>query len=107
MKPEPEVGPEDLPDRNSGATPQCLVLGCSGKAEQVWTDVTVETRNHLATWPVCHEHYLRLRAGEAWAGVTGGPQSYRRWMLMGDDVTTQPPPHPHQRPRLTQPDEPR
>ena len=105
MEPGPEADPADLPDRNTGSAPQCLVLTCSGAAEQLWTDVNVDTRNHLATWPVCRAHYLSLMAGEPWEAVTGGPGSYRRWLLIGDDVTSEPRPHPHRRPRLAQPDE--
>lgn len=101
----PEVDAQDLPDRNTGSTPQCLVLSCSGAAEQLWTDETVDTRNHLASWPVCRRHYLSLMAGEPWEAVTGGPRSYRRWMLLGHDIGTWPRPHPGQRPRLPRPDE--
>ena len=99
----PDSESEDLPDRNTGVTPQCLVLNCSGAAVQLWTDVTVETRNHLATWPVCHRHYQSLMAGEPWKAMTGGPRSYRQWILMGDDLTTSPPPQPGERPRLGRP----
>jgi hypothetical protein len=105
VQPWPEGESGDLPSPNTGVTPQCLVLNCSGAADQVWTDVTVETRNHLVTWPVCRRHHQRLRAGEPWQAMTGGPRSYRRWILMGDDLTATPSPHPGQRPRLGQADE--
>jgi hypothetical protein len=105
MEPLPEVDPQDLPDRNTGSTPQCLVLNCSGAAEQLWTDLTVDARHHLATWPVCRAHYLRLMAGEPWEAVTGGAHSYRRWMLMGEDLNTWPRPHPTQRTRHAGPGE--
>jgi hypothetical protein len=99
MQPGTEGSAADLPDRNTGSIPQCLVLHCSGAAEQVWTDLSVETRNHLTSWPVCRRHYHRLAAGEPFKAVTGGPRSYRRWILMGDDLTATPPPRPGERPR--------
>jgi len=103
VQPWPDGDSANLPDRHTGATPQCLVLTCSGSAEQLWTDVTVATRNHLATWPVCRLHYLSLVAGEPWEAMTGGPNSFRRWMLMGNDLATWPRPLPGQRPRLIPP----
>lgn len=102
MQPWPEVDFRGLPDRNTGSTPQCLVLACSGAAEQVWTDKSVATYHGIVTWPVCREHYQSLTAGERWEAGSGGPRSFRRWMLMGDDLDTWPRPQPGQRPRLAQ-----
>jgi hypothetical protein len=96
---------EELADLNTGDTPQCLVLGCSGAAEQVWTVRNVATHHGIVTWPVCRAHYRRLVAGEPWEAVTGGPRSFRRWMLMGRDLDTMPRPMPRERPRLVKPDE--
>lgn len=100
---QPEGEFEELADLNTGDTPQCLVLACSGAAEQVWTDEKVATYHGIVTWPVCREHYRSLTAGEPWEAVTGGARSFRRWMLMGHGLDTMPRPMPGERPRLVQP----
>lgn len=89
-----------LPDRNTTSVPQCLVLTCSGAAEQMWRQVDVSADDDIGSWPVCREHYLKLTAGEPWQAARGGPRSFRRWLLMGDQLTASPQPLPGQRPRL-------
>jgi hypothetical protein len=91
---------EWLADRNTSDIPQCLVLSCSGPAEQVWTEATVATNDRLVVWHVCREHYLDLTAGDPWEAVSGGPRSFRRWLLMGDQLNTWPRPFPSRRPRV-------
>ena len=89
---------EWLPDRNTSDIPQCLVLSCSGQAEQVWTEATSYHRQ--VAWQVCRAHYLDLTAGDPWEAVSGGARSFRRWLLMGDQLNTWPRPFPSRRPRL-------
>ena len=89
-----------LPNRNTSDIPQCLVLSCSGQAEQVWTQTTAATNHQPMAWPVCREHYLDLIAGDPWEAVSGGGWSFRRWLLMGDQLTTWPRRFPARRARI-------
>jgi hypothetical protein len=88
-----------LPDPNTSDIPQCMVLSCSGAAEQEWHEAPTPV-NGITTWPVCREHYLKLTAGAQCEAIHGGPRSFRRWLLMGADLDISPRPLPGQRPRL-------
>ena len=76
----PTVGPPDLG--------HCMVLHCSAAAERTWTTTTA-WRNWNVEWSVCPGHFGRLQADENWEPVHGQPPSWRRWILMGDDIGTQ------------------
>jgi hypothetical protein len=76
----PTFGPSDLG--------QCMVLHCSVAAERTWT-TTTRWRNWNVEWSVCPTHFGRLQADENWEPVHGQPPSWRRWILMGDDIGTQ------------------
>ena len=101
MQPQDDREFDALPDRNRSDYRECLVLACKASADQVWTETTVTTDLHqVVTWPVCREHYLRLTAGEAWEAMSGGPRSFRRWLLMGTQLDTWPRPVSGWRSRL-------
>jgi hypothetical protein len=78
----------DRPHSGSSDMGRCTVLHCSADAEQTWTTTTA-WRNWNVEWAVCNAHYGRLQADENWEPVHGQPPSWRRWILMGDDIGKQ------------------
>ena len=84
-----EKDPDQRSNRTTSTRPRCLVLSCGGPAQQAWTAPGAGSEYHHAAWPVCTEHFQRLRGGEACEGVTA-PRSFRRWLLMGPQLENRP-----------------
>ena len=85
---QPSSDSDDAPNANTTDWRQCLVRGCSTSAEHmlIGHDPIYGTEN----WPVCRDHFVKMTVrAQAWETARGGTGSYRRWLLMGDDLPKQ------------------
>jgi hypothetical protein len=67
----------------------CTVFHCTRDGQSSWISSTA-WRGWPCEWVVCQEHDAKLRADHDWQIVQAQPPGWHRWILMGDDISTQP-----------------
>jgi hypothetical protein len=83
------MSPRQRDRRLDAPNPPCMVRNCSSEADEVWTAHSGFAQ-WVVHWDVCPRHGELLGAEEAWAADYGQAPSWRRRIVMGDDLRNQP-----------------